>query len=194
MSMKKRCSWAGDDEVYIKYHDEEWGVPVFDDKKLFEMLILESAQAGLSWIIILKKRENYRSAFDNFDYKKISKYNEEKILELIENKGIIRNKRKIESAIRNSKIFIEIQKEFGSFSNYIWGFVNNKPIINLENKIITRSIISDKISEDLKKRGMNFVGSTIIYSFMQAVGMVNDHSFDCFRFEELKNYKIHQKK
>lgn len=194
MSMKKRCSWTGDDELYIKYHDEEWGVPVFDDRKLFEMLILESAQAGLSWITILRKRENYRIAFDNFDYKKISKYDEEKILELIENKGIIRNRRKIESAIRNSKIFIEIQKEFGSFSNYIWGFVNNKPIINLENKIITKSVISDKISEDLKKRGMNFVGSTIIYSFMQAVGMVNDHSFECFRFEELKNYKIHQKK
>ena len=188
--MNKRCSWVSDEEIYIKYHDEEWGVPVFNDKKLFEMLLLESAQAGLSWITILKKRETYRKAFDNFDYKKISKYDEIKINELLENKGIIRNRKKIEGAIKNSKVFIEIQKEFGSFSNYIWEYVNNKPIINLENKVISKSMISDKISIDLKKRGMSFVGSKIVYSFMQAVGLVNDHSFDCFRFAELKNYKI----
>lgn len=176
----------GEEEIYLKYHDEEWGVPVHDDKKLFEMLILESAQAGLSWLTILKKRENYRKAFDNFNVVKISKYDSKKIEELMNNSGIIRSRLKIESVIENAKIFIKIQSEYGSFSNYIWEYVNNKPLINTSGQAISKSPISDEISRDLKKRGMKFIGSTIMYSFMQAVGMVNDHDFNCFRFEELK--------
>lgn len=179
----KRCAWVDlKNELYVKYHDEEWGREVHDDKKLFEMLILEGAQAGLSWSTVLNKRENYRKAFDNFDYKKISKYDGDKINELLLDSGIIRNKLKINSAIQNAKVFIEIQKEFGSFDNYIWGFVDNKQIVNKINsmgELPAKTDLSDKISKDLKKRGMNFVGSTIIYAYMQAVGMVNDHEVDC---------------
>ena len=171
----------------IKYHDEEWGVPVHDDKKLFEFLLLDAFQAGLSWSTILNKRENFRKAFHNFDYKKIAKYTDEDQARLLENAGIIRNRLKIKSTILNAQIFQEIQKEFSSFSKYIWQFVNNKPI---KNKIKTikdyqaKTPISDKISADLKSRGMKFVGSTIIYAFMQAAGLVNDHTIDCFRRSE----------
>ena len=181
----KRCDWAPtNNELYIKYHDEEWGVEVHDDRKLFEMLILEGAQAGLSWSTVLKKRENYRKAFDKFDYEKISRYDEGKIKELLNNAGIIRNKLKIKSAIRNAKVFLEIQKEFGSFDKYIWKFVNFKQIDNKfksMEEIPASTELSDKISKDLKKRGMNFVGTTIIYAYLQSIGIVNDHQVDCFR-------------
>ncbi|AUC16174.1 DNA-3-methyladenine glycosylase [Tenacibaculum sp. SZ-18] len=181
--MKKRCSWVTDDPLYVAYHDEEWGVPVYDDKTLFEFLVLETFQAGLSWITILKKRENFRKAFDQFDYKVISKYDDDKFLELIENAGIIRNKLKIKATISNAQAFIKIQEEFGSFSKYIWNYVDGKPIknsiVNSED-VPAKTILSDKISKDLKKKGFKFVGSTVIYAFMQATGMVNDHSVDCF--------------
>ncbi|MDO7977461.1 DNA-3-methyladenine glycosylase I [Oceanotoga teriensis] len=179
-----RCDWVTNDEIYIKYHDEEWGIPVHDDRKLFEMLILEGAQAGLSWITVLKKRENYRKAFDNFDYNKIANYDDKKIDKLLKNSGIIRNKRKINSAINNSKIFIKIVNEFDSFDKYLWSFVNFKPIKNNFNTIEdvpSKTELSDKISKDLKKRGMSFVGSTIIYSYLQAVGVVDDHIKSCFK-------------
>ncbi len=181
-----RCSWVNlKNPLSIKYHDEDWGVPVFDDRLLFEMLILEGAQAGLSWDTILNKRENYRRAFDNFNPEKIAKYNDDKIQELLQNPGIVRNKLKIKSAIKNAKVFLEIQGEFGSFSDYLWKFVNNKPIKNHFADYLqapTKTDISDKISKDLKKRGMSFVGSTIMYAFMQSVGMVNDHQTDCFLY------------
>lgn len=185
---KKRCAWCGNDPLYIEYHDTEWGVPVYDDDKLFEFLILETFQAGLSWITILKKRENFREAFDNFNYKKIIKYDDVKFEELINNVGIIRNKLKIKATISNAEAFMKVQKEFGSFSKYIWNFTNGKPI---KNKAITLSEVpattelSDKISKDLKKRGFKFVGSTVIYAHMQATGMVNDHVTDCFRYNEV---------
>ena len=184
MDEKIRCFWAGNDSLMVRYHDLEWGNPVHDDKKLFEFLVLEGAQAGLSWTTILKKRENYRESFNNFDYKKIAKYTQEDVKRLLVNEGIIRNKLKIHSAIRNAKAFIEIQKEYGSFDKYIWSFVSNKPIKNnfkSLKEIPASTGLSDRISKDLKKRGMNFVGSTIIYAFMQAVGMVNDHTMGCFR-------------
>jgi DNA-3-methyladenine glycosylase I len=180
----KRCEWLTKDDIYVKYHDEEWGVPVFDDRLLFEMLTLEGAQAGLSWITVLKKRENYKKAFDNFYVEKIVTYGEDKIQSLLENKGIIRNKLKIRSTITNAKAFIEIQKEFGSFSNFIWAYVNNQPIINNwtdTNEVPARTELSDKISKDLKKRGFKFVGSTIIYAYLQGIGVVNDHTSFCFR-------------
>ena len=192
----KRCKWVDTKNPQcVKYHDHEWGVPIHDDNKLFELLILEGAQAGLSWSTVLKKRENYRRAFNNFDYEEIANYDKDKIKKLLENEGIIRNRLKIESAIRNAKILLEIRKQFGSFDNYIGSFVNNKPIINKFKSLSefpARTELSDKISEDLKKRGMNFVGSTIIYAFMQAVGMVNDHEISCFRYNEI-NKKINQK-
>lgn len=180
--MKTRCAWVSKDQIYIDYHDYEWGKPVHDDNKLFEFLILETFQAGLSWITILKKRENFREAFDNFDFEKVAKYDDAKFDELINNAGIIRNKLKIKSAINNAKAFIEIRKEFGSFDNYIWGFVNYKPIINhwkTNDEIPATTELSDKLSKDLKKRGFKFVGSTVIYAQMQATGMVNDHLIDC---------------
>lgn len=174
-----RCHWVNlNNPTYIKYHDEEWGNPSFDDKYLFEMLLLESFQAGLSWECILNKRENFRLAFDNFDYNKISKYSDTKIDELMNNKDIIRNKRKIISAINNSKVFISIKNEYNSFSNYIWSFTNGKVIDN-KGKIVTSNELSDIISKDLKNRGMNFVGTTIIYSYLQAIGIVNDHELNC---------------
>jgi len=175
---------------YIDYHDKEWGRPVHDDRKLFEMLILEGAQAGLSWLTILKKRENYRKAFDNFDIEKIARYDDVKIQELLANEGIVRNKLKINAAIANAKAVLKIIEEFGSFNNYLWSYINHTPIVNHIEKIkdfVATSPISDQISKDLKKRGCNFVGSTIIYAFMQATGMVNDHFADCFVQKELTN-------
>lgn len=186
--MIKRCKWVTDDSIYIEYHDKEWGIPVHDDRKLFEFLILEGAQAGLSWITILKKRENYRKVFDDFDPVKVAQYGEEKIQELLSNKGIVRNRRKIESTVNNAKEFLAIQKEFGSFDKYIWQFVGGSPKINNWNRIEevpVTTVESDLMSKDLKKRGFKFVGSTICYSFMQAVGMVNDHTTDCFRYSEV---------
>ncbi len=188
--MKTRCQWAGNDPLYQKYHDEEWGVPVHNDQKLFEFLILEGAQAGLSWITILRKRENYRKAFSDFNPKLIAKYDSKKIESLLNNEGIIRNRLKINSAVTNAKLFLEIQKEFGSFDKYLWGFVDGKPLINKRKslkEIPPKTEISDALSKDLKKRGFKFVGSTICYAFMQAVGLVNDHTTGCFRFNELKH-------
>ncbi len=185
---KIRCSWCGEDPLYIQYHDKEWGTPVYNDDKLFEFLILETFQAGLSWITILRKRENFREAFDQFDYQKIAKYNDKKYHELLQNAGIIRNRLKIKATISNANAFMVIQKEFGSFSKYIWGFVNNKPIVNhwkTMKEIPATTEISDILSADLKKRGFKFVGSTVIYAHMQATGMVNDHVVDCFRFKDV---------
>ncbi len=182
-----RCSWAGEDPDYCNYHDYEWGVPVHDDKKLFEMLILEGFQAGLSWITILKKRENFRKAFANWDWKKVAKFSDKEINDLMENPGIIRNRLKISSAIKNAVCFIEVRKEFGSFDTYIWKFTDYKTIYpdsppEKISDLPVKSEISDIMSKDLKKRGFNFVGSVICYSFMQAVGMVNDHMRHCFKF------------
>ena len=180
----KRCAWAKGD-IYIAYHDREWGVPVHDDRLLFEFLILEGAQAGLSWITILKKRDNYRRAFDNFDARKIARYNSRKIEKLLVDPGIVRNRLKITSAVGNAKALLSVQKEFGSFEDYIWRFTDGKPIRNHWNslkEIPARTPASDAMSRDLIKRGFKFVGSTICYAFMQAVGMVNDHTVDCFRY------------
>jgi DNA-3-methyladenine glycosylase I len=186
---KTRCDWSTKDPLYIVYHDNEWGVPLHDEQQLFEFLILETFQAGLSWITVLRKRENFREAFDNFEYKKVALYDEAKIQELLQNKGIIRNKLKVRSAISNALAFMEIQKEFGSFDKYIWGFVGAKPIQNNRktmSELPATTEISDKLSKDLKKRGFKFVGSTVIYAHMQATGMVNDHVVDCFRHKEVK--------
>lgn len=187
--LRKRCRWVNpQNELYVRYHDEEWGVPVHDDAVLFEMLILEGAQAGLSWETILKKRENYRKAFKGFDPKKVARLTDEYQASLLANEGIVRNRLKIKAAVSNAKAFLEIQREFGSFDRYIWGFVNFVPM-NEKHKTIetipTKNEISDEISKDLKKRGMSFVGSTIIYAYMQAVGMVNAHTTDCFRYREV---------
>lgn len=185
----ERCPWCGDDPLYTKYHDEEWGVPVHDERKHFEFLVLESAQAGLSWITILRKRENYRIAYDNFDPDKVANYSEEKINELLQNSGIVRNRRKIEASINNAKMFLNIQREFGSFDNYIWKFVNYRPVINSWESISdvpATSTLSDEVSKDLKKRGFKFLGSTIIYSHLQATGIINDHIVNCFRYNDLK--------
>lgn len=179
----KRCFWVDEkSEIYTKYHDEEWGIPKHDDHELFELLILESFQAGLSWITILKKRENFRKAFDNFDIQKVANYNNKKIAELLSNTGIIRSKNKILSAINNAKIFMQIQKDFGSFANYIWSFTDNKVLKNTTGKIITSSSLSDEISKDLKKRGMKYVGTVIIYSYLQAIGIIDDHDQSCFKY------------
>ena len=180
-----RCPWCGNDELYMKYHDEEWGVPVHDDRKHFEFLVLESAQAGLSWLTVLRKRENYRKAYDNFDASKVSEYDELKIEELMQNAGIIRNRRKIEASINNAKRFLEIQKKFGSFDRYIWSFVNNKVVENHWNdikEVPATSELSDKVSKDLKNRGFKFLGSTIIYAHLQATGLINDHLVGCFKY------------
>ena len=177
-----RCKWVNlNNEKYIEYHDNEWGVPVYDDQKLFEMLLLESFQAGLSWECILNKRDYFKEAFDNYNPNIIIKYNEDKIDELLSNKNIIRNRRKVEATINNAKIFLKIKKEFGSFSNYIWHFTNGKIIKNTNDSFQTTSPLSDTISNDLKKRGMKFVGSTIIYSYLQAIGIINDHELNCFK-------------
>lgn len=182
MMKLQRCPWAGTEQIYIDYHDKEWGVPLHDDKKLFEMLILEGMQAGLSWITILKKREDFRAAFDGFDAEKISRYDDKKISELMQNEKIIRNRRKITAAIQNAKAFIEVQREFGSFDAFIREYTDNTPIVNRfkdMSEVPANTPLSDKISRDLKKRGFSFVGTTIIYSFMQAVGIVDDHLISC---------------
>ena len=188
MDKKQRCGWCQGDALYEAYHDQEWGVPVYNDATLFEFLLLETFQAGLSWITILRKRENFRAAFDEFDYVKISKYQQDTVEALMQNAGIIRNKLKINAAVTNAQLFMDIQQEFGSFSNYIWAFVSGKPIKNrVENykQAPATSAISDAISKDLKKRGFKFVGSTVIYAHMQATGMVNDHEIGCFRYHEV---------
>jgi DNA-3-methyladenine glycosylase I len=181
-----RCGWARND-LSIQYHDREWGVPLHDDRALFELLMLEGAQAGLSWDTILKKRENYRAAFDGFDAKKIARYDRRKMLALMRNEGIVRNRLKILSAVRNAKAFLAVQKEFGTFDCYIWQFVGGKPLVNpwKAKKVPSRTAESDAMSKDLKKRGFNFVGSTICYAFMQAAGMVNDHARECFRYRQV---------
>lgn len=177
---KKRCEWVeGKEEIYLKYHDEEWGVPKYDDDILFEMLILELFQAGLSWITILKKRESFKEAFDNFDIDKIMKYDENKVNELLENENIIRNKLKINATVNNAQVFREIQKEYGSFSKYIWSYTDGK-IIKAEYK--TKSELSAKISKDLKKKGMKFVGPTIIYSYLESIGIIDNHTKECFKY------------
>ncbi len=188
MDKQTRCPWPSGDSLYIKYHDKEWGLPLHNDKKLFEFLVLEGFQAGLSWRTILYKRKNFRKAFDNFDFNKIAKYDKKKINSLMKDAGIIRNKLKIESAVQNAKAFIKVRKEFGTFDKYIWAFVNNKPIQNnfkSLNEIPAKTELSDTISKDLKKRGFKFVGSTIIYAHMQATGMVNDHLVSCFRHRQI---------
>jgi len=187
MDKKKRCPWPANDNLYIKYHDKEWGVPIHNDKKLFEFLLLEGFQAGLSWRTILYKRQNFRKAFDKFDFNKVAKYDKRKINSLMNDAGIIRNQLKINSAVSNAKAFIAVRKEFGTFDKYIWGFIDGKPIKNKFKslkELPARTELSDLISKDLKKRGFNFVGSTIIYAHMQATGMVNDHLVDCFKYKE----------
>lgn len=193
MKNKPRCIWAGDDPLYITYHDKEWGVPIYEDQKLFEFLLLEGMQAGLSWITILKKRDHYRASFDNFNAKKIVQYDGHKIKKLLANTGIIRNKLKINAIISNAKAYLQLKEEEQKFSDYIWQFVNGKTIQNhwrYAKEVPSTTVISDKLAKDLKKRGFKFVGSTICYAFMQAVGMVNDHTTDCFRYKML--YKKHR--
>lgn len=188
--MKRRCGWVKDDPLIIEYHDREWGVPVHDDRHLFELLILEGAQAGLSWNTILRKRENYRRAFDNFVPAKVAGYDSRKVEELLADPGIVRNRRKIEAAIDNAKAFLGVQNEFGSFDSYIWKFVNGKPIRNGWKELEEIPAItpeSNHMSLDLKRRGFKFVGPSICYAFMQAVGMVNDHTIDCFRYSEISS-------
>ena len=186
--MPKRCDWCTDDPLYLAYHDQEWGVPQHDDTRLFEMLVLEGAQAGLSWLTVLKKRENYRRAFDRFDAAKIAAYDDRKITELLADPGIIRNRRKIEAALRNARAVLQIRNEFGSLDHYLWRFVEGRPQQNSWQsaaEIPSSTPVSMRISHDLKQRGCSFVGPTIIYAFMQAVGMVNDHQVDCFRHRQL---------
>ncbi len=185
---RKRCAWAGTDPLYVAYHDEEWGVPLHDDRALFEFLVLEGAQAGLSWSTILRKRDAYRHAFDRFDPEKVARYNKRKIIALLGDAGIVRNRAKIESAIKNARAFLEVQAEFGSFDAYQWRFVDGRPLQNrwrAIQEIPAYTVQSDAMSKDLKSRGFSFVGSTIIYAHMQAVGMVNDHLVDCFRHREV---------
>lgn len=185
-----RCPWAGSDPLYLDYHDREWGTPLFDDRKLFEFLVLEGMQAGLSWLTILRKRENFRKRFDNFNPAKISRYDEKKLTALLSDAGIIRNRRKIESAVNNATAFLRVRREFGSFSDYLWAFVDHRPVINSwrdVSEIPAWTARSEKMSRDLKKRGFTFVGPTICYAYMQAAGLVNDHSVDCFRYHELKS-------
>jgi len=188
MKQINRCKWSVSDPIYIKYHDKEWGAPVHNDRKLFEMIILDGAQAGLSWLTILRKRENYRKAFDNFDPKKVAMYDKRKIAQLLKNAGIIRNKLKVESSVTNAQAFLKVREEFRTFDRYIWQFVNGKTIVNSWKDLkqvpaFTKE--SDAMSKDLKNRGFKFVGSTICYAFMQAAGLVNDHTIDCFRYKEL---------
>ena len=188
MNDKPRCSWPGDIPIYVAYHDSEWGRPVHDDGRLFELLILEGAQAGLSWITILKKREAYRKAFDGFDPAKVALYDEQKVAELMTNEGIVRNRLKINAAITNAKAFLDVVDEFGSFDAFIWAYVDGIPVVNSwrnQDGIPATTPLSDRISKDLKRRGFKFVGSTIVYAFMQSIGMVNDHVTDCFVYREL---------
>lgn len=197
MSTKKRCRWTGDDPLMIEYHDKEWGIPLKDDQKLFEFLMLESSQAGLSWKTILHKRENYRKAYSGFDVQKIAKWSESKIQSLLKNEGIIRNEKKIRAAKTNAKAFLQIQKEFGSFAKYQWAFVGNKPIINKHKNLKSLPAITEistAFAKDLKKRGFTFLGPTTVYAHMQACGMVHDHTTDCFCYEKnlkaLKGFKL----
>jgi DNA-3-methyladenine glycosylase I len=186
---KTRCPWCGDDPLYVAYHDKEWGVPVRSDKTLFEFIILEGVQAGLSWITVLRKRENYRKAFDNFDWEKIARYDTTKIEALLQDAGIVRNRLKVHAAVTNAKAFIKVRKEFGTFSKYIWSFVDGKPLQNqwkAMKEVPPVTALAEKISKDLKKRGFTFVGPTIIYAHMQATGMVNDHITTCFRHKEVQ--------
>ena len=186
---EKRCAWAGNDLLYQKYHDKEWGVPLHSDKKLFEFLILEGMQAGLSWITVLKKREAFRKAFDGFDFNKVAGYKKPKIKSLLNNPDIIRNRLKINAAVTNAQAFIQIRKEFGTFNKYIWGFVDHRPLQNSwksMKQLPAKTELAETISKDLKKRGFSFVGPIIVYSHMQATGMVNDHTADCFRYREVK--------
>lgn len=187
--MKNRCAWANKDPLIIEYHDSEWGVPVHDDVRLFEFLVLEGAQAGLSWTTILRKRENYRRAFDGFDPARVAGYDGRKVEELLADRGIVRNRRKIESAIENARAFLAVQREFGSFDSYVWKFVGEKPIRNGWKELAeipAETALSRQMSRELKKRGFRFVGPSICYAFMQAVGMVNDHTVDCFRYSEIR--------
>ena len=187
--MKTRCEWCGESPIYKAYHDEEWGTPVKDDRLLFEFLVLEGAQAGLSWLTILNKRENYRKAFDNFDCQRVARYSEVDVARLLNDAGIVRNKLKIGAAIKNARGVIDIQEQFGSLSTYLWAYVDDVPIQNSWKRLADippHTTMSDALSKDLKKRGFSFVGSTICYAFMQAVGMVNDHTTDCFRHQEIK--------
>jgi DNA-3-methyladenine glycosylase I len=190
VSMKTRCEWAGNDPLYVAYHDKEWGVPAHDDRTLFEMLILDGAQAGLSWLTILRKRENYREAYDHFDPGKVAEYDEHKVEELLANAGIVRNRRKVEASIRNAKAFLAIQEEFGSFDAYIWQLVGGQTQVNAWKNLAelpAKTPESEAMSKALVKRGFKFVGPTICYAFMQAAGMVNDHVVDCFRYREILN-------
>lgn len=190
--MKERCNWGNTSENMIHYHDNEWGVPLHDDQKLFEFFVLEGFQAGLSWQIVLNKREAFREAFDNFNPEKVAKYDEKKLEGLVQNKAIIRNKMKIAACVNNAQRFLEIQKEFGSFDKYIWSFVNGKTVINKFtslSELPAKTELSDKISAELKKRGFKFVGSTVIYAHMQATGMVNDHLISCYRYREINEMK-----
>ena len=183
---KVRCQWATGSEANLKYHDEEWGVPVHDDRHFFEMLVLEGAQAGLSWSTILNKRAAYRKAFDRFDPKKVARYDAAKVRALMADEGIVRNRLKIASAVRNARVFLDVQKEFGSFDKYVWRFVDGRPVVRAaaaKGPVPACTAVSDALSKDLKKRGMNFVGTTILYAFMQATGLVNDHSAKCFRYK-----------
>lgn len=184
----KRCDWCLGYAEHIKYHDEEWGVPLYDDHKHFEFLVLEAAQAGLSWLTVLKKRENYRKAFDQFDPQKVARYTEARKTKLLNNPGIIRNRLKIESAIHNAKLFLDIQEKYGNFTNYFWDFVNGKPVVNKWQsikQIPPRTVLSDTVSKDLKQKGFKFVGSTVIYAHLQAAGLVNDHLISCFRYKKV---------
>ena len=186
---KTRCAWAGDDPVYHRYHDKEWGVPLHNDKTLFEFLILEGMQAGLSWITILKKRDAFRKAFDNFDCNKVAKYNKAKTDRLMQDAGIIRNRLKIDGAVKNAQAYLRVREEFGTFNRYLWGYVDFTPIQNSRKslqEVPAKTDLAEKLSKDLKKRGFTFVGPTIVYAMMQATGMVNDHTTDCFRHAEVK--------
>ena len=185
---KKRCPWPATDPLYIDYHDHEWGVPVHNERKHFEFLVLETMQAGLSWYIILKKRENFRKAFDGFNPKRVAKYNERKIQSLLKDSGIVRNQLKIRAAVHNAKCFLEVQKEFGSFDAYLWRFVNGKPVMNSWTRLSQlppSTALSDRVSKDLKSRGFKFTGTTVVYAHLQAVGVVNDHLVDCFRYPDI---------
>ncbi|MCA9934228.1 MAG: DNA-3-methyladenine glycosylase I [Ardenticatenaceae bacterium] len=186
-----RCEWCGEDPLYVQYHDEEWGVPVYDDRQLFAKLILDGAQAGLSWITILRKQENYWQAFDQFDAEKIARYDETKIAELLQNPGIVRNRLKVQAAVKNARGYLDILEKEGSFSDFLWGFVDGRPIQNQWHslqQVPAETAVSQAMSKALKKRGFNFVGPTICYAFMQAVGMVNDHVTSCFRYEQVKRH------
>jgi DNA-3-methyladenine glycosylase I len=187
-AMDKRCTWCGSDPQYVAYHDEDWGVPVYDDRLLFEMLVLEGAQAGLSWLTILKKRANYKQAFHDFDAARIARYDQQEIDRLMQDAGIVRNRLKIESAVKNARGVLQIREDFPSFADYLWRYVDSKQIVNKWEKlsdIPAHTEISDQLSKDLKKRGFNFVGPTICYAYMQSIGMVNDHTIDCFRYQEI---------